>query len=352
MPNSRMPAMTLFLMGAIAVPALAQPAAPPSTPAPGGETLQSINADFERQVKDLERARIGKLIALARRQSADEAAATYLQVFRTGLMANLFHEAEPAAEEVLRKGSPSTQVRALAAAIDIIASAERGDYEQSLRDLDRVLSERETAQDAAALPTPALILLVEAYYQKLLAGFRYDIAQRAMEKIVQGAKDPQVREYAQGRLERLALRGKPAPEIVGPDVDGRPFKLSDLKGQVVLVAFWATWHAPNEAEVRAADEVDVLHRSRGLKIVGVCVDTLQEGRDETAVLPMVRQYLLDRNVSWTNVLNGPGDRDAAKAYGVREIPANFLIGRDGKILHVDLGRSTFRKAVAESIAAK
>ena len=54
------------------------------------------------------------------------------------------------------------------------------------------------------------------------------------------------------------------------------------------------------------------------------------------VMPNIRRFILDHNVRWPNLVNGTGAQDYAKAYGVSDIPANVLIGRDGKVAHLDL----------------
>ena len=65
-------------------------------------------------------------------------------------------------------------------------------------------------------------------------------------------------------------------------------------------------------------------------------------------MPNIRRFLLDHNVTWPNLINGPGDRDYAGAYGVTQIPANVLIGRDGTVIHLDLTRSNLEAAVEKA----
>ena len=66
-------------------------------------------------------------------------------------------------------------------------------------------------------------------------------------------------------------------------------------------------------------------------------------------MPNIRRFLLDHNVTWPNLINGPGDRDYAGAYGVTQIPANVLIGRDGTVIHLDLTRSNLEAAVEKAV---
>ena len=69
-------------------------------------------------------------------------------------------------------------------------------------------------------------------------------------------------------------------------------------------------------------------------------------------MPSVRRFLIDHGVSWPNVLNGTGENDYAKAFGVEEIPANFLIGRDGKIIGFELGETSMDQAIGEALGGE
>lgn len=145
--------------------------------------------------------------------------------------------------------------------------------------------------------------------------------------------------------------GKPAPAIRGADLDGKPFDLADAKGKVVLVVFWASWCLPCAAEIETLQDVEESYRGRGLQIVGINLDALQDdGQKLETVLPNIRRFLLDLNVRWPTLVNGQGEKDYAQAYGVTEIPANILIARDGKVGGIDLVRKNLEPMIARAVS--
>ena len=248
-----------------------------------------------------------------RRQSPQEAAETYEQLFRLAIANNLFREAEPAAEQVLKSPASSPPVvQFLARTIDIIASADRGAYDESLAELraaDRCrLRTASTGEGAtASLDTSALLAICEAYYQRLLQGDQFDVARKAFQMLLKESANPAVKAFCASRLAQLDLIGKPAPAIEGTDLDGKPVSLADLKGNVVLVVFWASWCLPSSAEVASLDQVYSTYQDRGFRVLGINVDTLQnDGPKLETVLPNIRRFLLDHNVRWPNLINGDG----------------------------------------------
>ncbi len=332
---------------------------PAAAAPPGGETREAIEAEYRNGLIELERTRLNRLAALAAKQPKDQAEATYEDYLRYAIGGSLFKDAEPVAEQLIKSGSASPVVAYLASSVNLLAEVERGAYEDSLKSLQQAIAAAQekpgnaAAVASAALPLPMRLALLEIYYQRLVQADQFEIARKAFQLIEQEAAAPAIRSYVTSRLSRLDMIGKAAPAIDGKDVDGKPFHLSDLKGNVVLVTFWASWCLPNAQEIAWFNQVRASHQDQGFRVVGVNLDTLQDGGlDVATVMPNVRRFLIDNNVSWPNLINGPGEADYAKAYGVTEIPANFLIDRKGTIVHVDLTRSNLETVVARTLGQK
>ena len=89
----------------------------------------------------------------------------------------------------------------------------------------------------------------------------------------------------------------------------------------------------------------------GLQVVGINLDIQEDGGQKLeTVLPNIRRFLLDYNVPWPTLVNGTGDHDYAKAYGISDIPANVLIGRDGTVVQIDLSRRNLEPVVSRLLA--
>jgi len=323
--------------------------------AAAGASLQTIDEDYNRQLLALEKQRIERLRQLAATQPARDAEATYDLLFRVAINNNLFNEAEPVAQQVIKSGTASPVVTFLAHTIDIIASADRGNFDESLAELRTVIdSQAERNRPAQGAPPSidirALLTICEAYYQRLLQGDRFDIARNAFQLVLKQSDNATVKGYCASRLNQLAMIGKPAPAILGTDLDGKPIDLAALKGNVVLINFWASWCLPSSAEVTWLDQVYTTYGPRGFRIVGVNVDTLQKDTPKLeTVMPNIRKFLIEHNVRWPNVVSGTGAQDYTTAFSVSEIPTNVLIGRDGNVLHLDLSRKNLDKVIARAV---
>jgi peroxiredoxin len=113
-------------------------------------------------------------------------------------------------------------------------------------------------------------------------------------------------------------QGQPAPDFALDDLDGRTVRLSDLRGQVVLINLWATWCSPCRAEMPDLVTLYQAYKDQGFVILGVDDrERAQTVADFVARNPMPYPILLDP------------DSRVARAYGVSYLPASFLIDRRG-----------------------
>ena len=333
-------------------PAWAQPAAQekaaPAVPKSGSTPkvdaeLQAIDEKYNRELLQLDQRRLEELGRLAASQKPDRAAATYERLFRLAITADLFRDAEKAAAKVLEQGTPSPATLALAHLVKIVAQVDRGDAEQSLQSLRQAVAdstrERPATEGRAVLAPSEVIAICDAYYQRLVDGNHFQVAREAFRHVLEQPYDPAIKEFVASRLKRIELVGKPAPPIQGTDLDGKEFNLAAEKGKVVLVVFWASWCLPNAAQITWLEQTQDAYHKRGLEVVGINLDVQQDrGEKLETILPNIKRFLLDYNVPWPTLVNGTGDRDYAKAYGVADIPANVLIGRDGIVVQVDVSR--------------
>ncbi len=112
--------------------------------------------------------------------------------------------------------------------------------------------------------------------------------------------------------------GESAPEISLTDLGGSKVRLSDLRGKVVLVNFWASWCPPCKEEIPGFQKVFLAYRDKGFAIISVSVD------DITASAVKELGLLFPVAVADTRVSRDYGNID--------HIPVSFLIGKDGKII--------------------
>lgn len=130
---------------------------------------------------------------------------------------------------------------------------------------------------------------------------------------------------------------EPAPDIELKNVAGEPFRLSDLRGRIVLLNFWATWCIPCITEI---PELNDMHReleAGGFTVVGASWDD--------SVLD-IQQFQQDIKVDYPILLNG--ESVGAKFGGIQGFPTTFIIDREGRIRYKIFGqrkRATFEAAV-------
>ena len=150
-------------------------------------------------------------------------------------------------------------------------------------------------------------------------------------------------QHIDSRLRSTLIPGMEAPDIVMTDRDGNTRKLSDLRGKVVLIDFWASWCRPCRMENPNVVRLYRRYLSKGFDIFSVSLDN---NRD--AWLKAIE----DDHLTWSNhVSDLRGWSSAAgRLYGIQSIPATVLVGRDGKILARNLRGEELENKLKEIFA--
>jgi cytochrome c biogenesis protein CcmG/thiol:disulfide interchange protein DsbE len=135
-----------------------------------------------------------------------------------------------------------------------------------------------------------------------------------------------------------AAKRKPAPAFTLTDSRGEIVKLSDYKGKIVLLNFWAAWCTPCHVELPWFVSFEQEYRNQGFNVVGVAMDEKGWGQ--------VREVMEKDNLNYRMLLGNP---DVADSYAVPGLPGTFLIDRDGKIASFHFGvasKATYHSEIA------
>jgi cytochrome c biogenesis protein CcmG, thiol:disulfide interchange protein DsbE len=123
-----------------------------------------------------------------------------------------------------------------------------------------------------------------------------------------------------------ATKVTPAPDFTLTDINGKPLRLADYKGKVVLLDFWATWCAPCRSEIPKFVDWQKQYGPQGFQVIGISMDD-----DDKPVPAFMQKFGINYPVA-------VGDAKLADQYGgVLGLPVNFVIGRDGQIYQKHVG---------------
>jgi len=135
---------------------------------------------------------------------------------------------------------------------------------------------------------------------------------------------------------RLYAASEPetAPDFKLAGLDGAAIRLSELRGHVVLISFWATWCRPCLEELPEFERLHLKYNNRGLRILSISID-----RDVKNVERQIEKY----PVSFP-VLNDPTGEVFIDRYEVTALPAVFLVNRSGIIVYRHFGNQNMKSS--------
>jgi peroxiredoxin len=130
--------------------------------------------------------------------------------------------------------------------------------------------------------------------------------------------------------------GDVAPDFTRADFANKQLKLSDYRGKLVLLNFWATWCPPCREEMPLFSKWQREHKAKGLQVIGVSMD------DDAA---SVKEFLAEHPVTYPIVM---GDVKLAEVYGgVLGLPLSYLIDTQGRIVARFQGEADLAKMEAK-----
>lgn len=140
--------------------------------------------------------------------------------------------------------------------------------------------------------------------------------------------------------------GVKPPDIILPTPSGENIDLTQYKGKVILLNFWATWCGPCRKEL---PELASLEKEFGQDVFIVLAINMKEPIEK------VKTFVAERRLGLRVLLDRSGK--VSKRYGVRALPANILIGRDGKVRATSSGytkrmQGELRKQIKELVGRK
>ncbi len=139
--------------------------------------------------------------------------------------------------------------------------------------------------------------------------------------------------FQRDKFHRIKL-GSPAPDFKLMALDGREVALSDYRGKVVLLNFWATWCSPCKEEIPSLNALYTMLHKEGLEILAVSEDN----RGLDAVKPFVDRY----NIIFPVLLDP--SRKVGTLYSIGGVPETFLIDRNGIVRYKFVGPKNWTSA--------
>ena len=132
--------------------------------------------------------------------------------------------------------------------------------------------------------------------------------------------------FAASSLASSGMEGQPAPDFALKSASGENLRLSEYRGDVVMINFWATWCGPCRQEMPLLDELYTRYQRVGFNLLGVNIDD-----DAAGALKMVQELGVNFPVLFDS------RKEVSRLYEVEAMPTTVLLDREGRVRHVHHG---------------
>ncbi|RLA24922.1 MAG: TlpA family protein disulfide reductase [Gammaproteobacteria bacterium] len=132
--------------------------------------------------------------------------------------------------------------------------------------------------------------------------------------------------FAASSLASSTLEGQSAPDFVLKSSSGNNLRLSEYRGDVVMINFWATWCGPCRQEMPLLDDLYGRYQRVGFTLLGVNIDD-----DSRRAMKMIEELGVNFPVLFDE------SKDVSKLYAVEAMPVTVLVDREGTVRHVHHG---------------